>query len=79
MTYVCKFHIYRVNNLFARAECSGCTPDVINNPNCPKYAPVSVADFEQLKGRFFTAIKKLDPKKSWRVDHGLHKLEKMVR
>lgn len=58
--YVCKFHIYRTNKLFARKSCEGCTPDIINNPNCPEYAPVEFKDFAQLKGRFFTAIKSLE-------------------
>jgi hypothetical protein len=68
-----------MNKLFARAECDGCTPDPVNNPNCQKYSPVSVADFEQIKGRFFTAIKKVEGKQSWRVNHNLSKLEKIER
>lgn len=62
MTYTCKFHIYRENNLFARKSCEGCTPDVINNPKCPDYAPVKLKDFEKLKGHFFTAVSKLEEK-----------------
>jgi hypothetical protein len=60
MTYTCKFHIYRENKLFARKSCEECTPDVINNPNCPDYAPVELKDFLQLKGRNFNVVKRLD-------------------
>ena len=58
-TYTCKYHIYRTTGLFARKSCDGCTPDIINNPHCPNYAPVELKYMEKL-GRVFTAVSKLE-------------------
>ena len=77
--YVCKFHIYRTNKLFSRKECEGCTPDVIHNKDCPNYAPVSIADFEQLKGRFFKAVEKIEERPDWKVKSQLRRLERLLK
>jgi hypothetical protein len=77
--YVCKFHIYRTNQLFSRKECADCTPDIINNKNCQNYAPVSIADFEKLKGRFFKAVEKIEERPEWKIKSQLRKLERLLK
>ena len=51
--YNCKFQLYRDRNLYARRECEGCSPDAVNNPNCPNYEPVNLNHFWHIKKRGF--------------------------
>lgn len=41
---ICVYHINPT-----RFGCNGCTPDPINNPNCPSYRPVTIHHFKMIE------------------------------